>query len=97
MIVKKCNWNQKPNNDKCRWKCKNPKENCVCEKNYIWNLATRGFNESIIDDSVVMCDEIIEEIKAIPTKSASTKAVLTKCTWTNFYILLGFLLIAIGL
>ena len=52
----------------------------MCEKNYIWNLATRGFNGSIIDDSVVMCDEIIEEIKAIPTKSASTKAVLTKCT-----------------
>ena len=69
----------------------------MCEKNYIWNLATRGFNGSIIDDSVVMCDEIIEEIKAFPTKSASTKAVLTKCTWTNFYILLGFLLIAIGL
>ena len=52
----------------------------MCEKNYIWNLATRGFNGSIIDDSVVMCDEIIEEIKAIPTKSASTKTVLTKCT-----------------
>ena len=69
----------------------------MCEKNYIWNLATRGFNGSIIDDSVVMCDKIIEETKAIPIKSGSIKAVLTKCTWTNFYILLGFLLIPIGL
>ena len=52
----------------------------MCEKNYIWNLATRGFNGSIIDDSVVMCDKIIEETKAIPIKSGSIKAVLTKCT-----------------
>ena len=43
--------------------------------------------ESIIGDSVIMCDEIIKETKAIPTKSTST----------NFYILLAFLLSTISL
>ena len=43
--------------------------------------------ESIIGDSVIMCDEIIKETKTIPTKSTST----------NFYILLAFLLSTISL
>ena len=37
---KKCNSNQKWNNDKCRWERKNAKEHRVCKKDYIWNLAT---------------------------------------------------------
>ena len=43
--------------------------------------------ESIIGDSVILCDEIIKETKTIPTKSTST----------NFYILLAFLLSTISL
>ena len=27
-------------NDKCRWECINGKEHHMCEKDYIWNLAT---------------------------------------------------------
>ena len=39
-----------------------------------------------------MHDEIIEETKTVPTK-----VVLTKCTSTNFYFLLAFLLVTIAL
>ena len=46
---------------------------CECEKGYIWNLATCScqngkYLASIIDDSVITCDEFIEEkIKTIIT------------------------------
>ena len=41
------------------------------------------YARSIICDSVIMCDEMIEEIETIPTKSTSRKTVLTKCTSTK--------------
>ena len=37
---RKCNSNQKWNNDKRRCECKNPEKHCVCEKDYICNPAT---------------------------------------------------------
>ena len=57
---RKCNSNQKWNNDKCRCECK---KHHMCEKDYIWNRATcSGENgeylAGIIDDSVITCDEI---------------------------------------
>ena len=56
---------------------------------------------SIIDDSVITCDEIIEKTKTVPTKSTQqkllTKTILTKSTSTNVYTLLNFLLITIAL
>ena len=39
---RKCNSNQKRNNDKCRCECKNPKEHGAFEKDHIWNAATYG-------------------------------------------------------
>ena len=62
-----CNSNQKWNNNKCR-ECKNPKKHHICAKDYIWNPATCScenvkYLASIIDDSVITCDEIIEEKK----------------------------------
>ena len=44
----------------------------ICEKDYIWNPATCScknikYLASIIDNSVIMCDEIIEETKTVPT------------------------------
>ena len=65
----KCNWNQKWNNDKCWCDCKNPKEHHVSEKIYILNPATcsckngRKYVGSITDNSIVTCDDIIEETK----------------------------------
>ena len=74
----------------------------MCEKDYSWNPARCSCKNgkyvgNIIGDSVVTCDRIIDSTKTIQTKSTSAKIVLTKCTWTNFYILLAFLLITIAL
>ena len=61
------------------------------KKNYICNLATCSCENgkyigSLIDDSVIKCDEIIEEMKTFPTNRISTKTVPTNSTSTNFYI-----------
>ena len=58
---RKCNSNQKWNNDKCRCECKKH----ICERDYIWNPAQCScengkYLASIIDDSVITCDEIID-------------------------------------
>ena len=57
-----CNSDQWWNNDKCRCECKKPH---VCKKYYIWNPATCScengkYLASIMDDSAITCDEIIE-------------------------------------
>ena len=40
---RKCNSNQKWNNDKCRCKCKNKKKHPICKKDYICNPTTCSF------------------------------------------------------
>ena len=94
---RKCNWNQKWNNNKSHCNCKYLKEHHLCETSLIWNLATScckngKYLASIIDDSVITCDEFLETTKTVPRKTA-----LTKSTTTNFYILLYFFLITIAL
>ena len=69
----------------------------MCKKDYFWNSAKCSckngkYLRSIIGNSVVICDEIIEEIRPIPTGTISTK-----CTLTSFYISLVFLLITMTL
>ena len=59
----------------------------------IWNPATSSsenakYVESIIDNSVITCDGIMDTIKG-----TSTETVPAKSTLTNFYILPSFLLI----
>ena len=108
----KCNSNQKLQNDKCLLKCKNSKEHCVCKNVYFWNPATSSckngkYARNIIGDSVVICDEIIDMTKPIPTKSTSIKNVstkymsikifLTKRASTNFYMLLAFSFVTTGI
>ena len=67
--VRKSNSNQIWNKVKCLCECK---KHHICEKDYIWNSATCSckngkYLESIIDDSVITCDEIIEKkSKAVP-------------------------------
>ena len=79
---------EKVNNDKCQFECK---KHHICEKEYTWNPATCSckngkYAASIIDDSVITSDEIIDgEAK---TYDEETKT-------QNFYILLAFLLITI--
>ena len=35
---RKCSWNQKWNNIKCRCKCKNPKEHNACENILVYDI-----------------------------------------------------------
>ena len=91
---KSCNSDQWQNNVKCRCECR---KHHVCEKDYVWNPAicnceNEKYIATIKDDSVIMCNEIIEETVSI--KSNENKA---NCKTQNFYILLAFLLITIAL
>ena len=58
----KCNSDEWWNNNKCWCECKN----ChVCEKDYVLNLATCScengkYLASTMDNSAIMCDEVIE-------------------------------------
>ena len=91
---KSCNSDQWQNNVKCQCECR---KHHVCEKDYVWNPAicnceNEKYIATIKDDSVIMCNEIIEETVSI--KSNENKA---NCKTQNFYILLAFLLITIAL
>ena len=65
----KCNSDQNWNNDKCWFEYK---KHHLCEKDYIWNLASCSckngkYLASIIGNSLIPCDKIIEkEKKAVP-------------------------------
>ena len=73
------------------------------EKDYVWNPAICNcengkYFASIMDDSRIICDEVMksyddEEIKTIPTNFNEEKEI---CKTNNFYLLLAFLLIAIA-
>ena len=83
------------NNDKCWCECK---EHHICEKYYIWNPATCSFKNgkylaSITDDdSVITCDEIIEETtNSIPTSFNEKKQPVRH----KISILYAFLVITI--
>ena len=80
---RKCNSNQKWNNNKCRWECKNPRKHHVCENNYIWNPSictckNGKYLGTIISDSAIMRDEIIEVTKTVTTKTIPVKNIPTK-------------------
>ena len=69
---RKCNSNQRRNNDKCRCECK---KHHICEKVYIWNPATCSckngkYLANTMNEPVITSDEIIEkneEAKTVPT------------------------------
>ena len=95
----KCNSDLWWDINKCWCECKNN----ICEKVYVWNPATcncenRKYLSSIMDDSVIICDEVIEacdeEIKTIPTNFNEKKVAFKT---PNVYILLAFLFITISL
>ena len=71
----------------------------MCQKDNIWNPVTCNcengkYLASVIGDSVIMCDDIIEETKTVTT-SFNEKNALYKTK--DFYILLAFFLITITL
>ena len=69
---------------------------------YVWNpvicnCENQKYLASVMDDSVIICDEVIEsyeETKTIPTNFGEKKVT---CKTQHFYILLAFLLITITL
>ena len=91
---RKCNSDQWWNNNK--YQCDRKKCH-ACEKDYVWNPATcscenEKYLASIVDDSVIMCDEVIEsydeETKTIPTnfngKKTTCKTCFT-CIFINYH------------
>ena len=66
-------------------------KNMCAKKIYFWNLATCSCENgkyvgSIIDDSVIMCDEIIKEAKNVPTKIVTTNNISANlCILIPFY------------
>ena len=106
---RKYNSDQWWNNDKCRCGCN---KHDVCEKDYVWNPATCScengkYLTSIMDDSAIICDEVIEsydedadaeaklndEAKSYDEINFNEKKVI--CKTQNFCILLTLLLIII--
>ena len=90
------------NNSKC-W-CEY-KKILVFEKDYVWNsdacnCGNRKYLTSIVDDSVIICNEVIDaDTKLCPKHDDETNFNEKKvtCKTQNFYILLAFLLISIAL
>ena len=87
---------QKCNNDKCWCECK---KHHMCETDYVWNPPTCSCENgkclaSIIDVSLITCNQLIEEIKTVPTNFNGKKVAYES---KNIYILLAFLLITIVL
>ena len=68
--------------------CKNPIKNHICKKDYLWNPSTctcknDEYSESIIDDSVIIC----EPTKTAPINFNNKKAI---CKVDKICILLTF-------
>ena len=85
MIENEENSDQWWNNDKCWCECK--KRN-VCEKDSVWNRATCNcengkYLASIMDNSAIICDKIIEaEAKSYDEAKSNNEE--TKASPTNF-------------
>ena len=76
---RKCNSDQKWNNDIYQYKCKT---HHICEKVYIWNPATCScengkYLASTVDNSLTTCNEIIDAVAKSYNKE-------TKTVTTNF-------------
>ena len=77
------------------------KKHYICEKDYIWNPVTCNckngkYLASIIDNSVITCDEIINaEAKSYNEKTKTIPRNII-CETKSFCILIAFLLVIIA-
>ena len=84
---RKCNSDQWCDNDKCCCECRK----ChVCEKDYICNPATFSCENgkclaSIMDNSVIICDEVIESYNE-EESNFNEKKQTVKCKISIFYL-----------
>ena len=96
------------NNNKCH--CGRKKRH-VCEKDYVWDPSTcncqnGNYLASIMDDSMVICDEVIDADTDVEAKSNNEAKSYDQtnfngkketCKLQGFYVLLTFLLITLVL
>ena len=72
------------------YECKNPIKHRVLKENYVWNPSVRAreinyaYMKSLINDSAITCDEIIDMMDNLST-----------CKIDNYYILVFFLLVTV--
>ena len=104
-MVKNLIQNQKTNKHKCQYECKNPIKHNLCDEDYGWNLSTcavlvqsfnkklriYGYMKSLIDGSVITCDEILDTPKTVSINSNNKKQ-----HEMDYYILCTFLLVTIS-
>ena len=89
---KKCSSDQWWNSNKCR--CESKKHH-VCEKDYVWNPASCScengkYLASIMDESAITWDEIIESIDEETNFNEKKEPV--KCKISRFYMHFYYLL-----
>ena len=73
--------NQKWSKGKCQYECKSLIKHNACRKGYIWNPSTSccengRYAGSIISDSVITCDEIVdaERSDTLQSETSPTRA-----------------------
>ena len=85
---RKCILNRRWNNDKCQYECKNPREYNAQERKIIWNPTTCScenveYLTSTIDDSVIMCDEIVNAADSV---SKNWSAIVVSTVFINWLL-----------
>ena len=89
----KCNSNQWWYNDKCWCECK---KHYIFEKDYVWNPSTcncenRKYLASIINDSVILCNDIIDaketNFNAKNVTCKNTKFLYFICPFINYHFI----------
>ena len=73
-------------NHKCQCECKNRH---ICEKDYVWNPSTCNYENgkylaSIMDNSAIMCDEVIESYYEETQTVPNTKFLYFTCIFINY-------------
>ena len=96
---RKCNSNQKWNKGKCQCECKNPTKHHICKKEYICNRSEcaceiHRYLNSIVDDLVITCDDIIEYGTVSNTASINLDDKKAVFEINNHYFLLTFFFVA---
>lgn len=67
--------------NKFQCECKSPKKDLVCKENHIWNPSiftceiNNAYMKSLIKDSVVSCDEIIDAVATLYDDTPETVSI----------------------
>ena len=96
---RKCNLNQKWNNDKCWRECENPIEHCACKEYFVWNsgvfscetdeyLKNYCYVKNLFNCSVITCDNIIDTSSTVSCDSIKKKKNEIQTGLSCFYYFL---------